>query len=72
MVVMLMMINFLQALECLEVPSIENGTAGQFQVLVITMPVVMMIMRFMMMMKMVIVIPAMMLMMMALPYSSRH
>ena len=62
-----MMINFLQALECLEVPSIENGTAGQFQVLVITMSV-MMLMRFMMMMKMVIVIPAKMLMMMALPY----
>ena len=28
-------INFPQALECLEVPSIENGTAGQFQVLII-------------------------------------
>ena len=27
--------NFPQALECLEVPSIENGTAGQFQVLII-------------------------------------
>ena len=26
-----------QALECLEVPSIENGTAGQFQVAMIVM-----------------------------------
>ena len=26
-----------QALDCLEVPSIENGTAGQFQVAMIVM-----------------------------------
>ena len=55
----LMMINFPQALECLEVPSIENGTAGQFQVLIII--IIMTMMMMMMMMQMMVM--AMMMMM---------
>ena len=48
----LMMINFPQALECLEVPSIENGTAGQFQVLIIIIIMMMMMMTIRIMIEM--------------------